>query len=54
MADERAGLQEAGDLLDSEVRQAEQEVEALQQVVALVSAETHQYRSTLHNIIHHS
>ncbi|KAK4319079.1 hypothetical protein Pmani_009912 [Petrolisthes manimaculis] len=54
LAHERAGLQEAGDLLDCEVRQAEQEVEALQQVVALVSVEAHQYRSTLHNIIHHS
>ncbi|KAK8385602.1 hypothetical protein O3P69_016405 [Scylla paramamosain] len=51
---ERAGLQEAGDLLDREVRQAEEEVEALQQMVQLMTIEGQQYRSQLHLIFHHS
>ncbi|XP_050719696.1 golgin subfamily A member 6-like protein 1 isoform X2 [Eriocheir sinensis] len=51
---ERAGLQEAGDLLDREVRQAEEEVEALQKMVQLMTIEGQQYRSQLHLIFHHS
>ncbi|KAG0721752.1 hypothetical protein GWK47_045799 [Chionoecetes opilio] len=51
---ERAGLQEAGDLLDREVRHAEEEVEALQQMVHLMNIEGQQYRSQLHLIFHHS
>nr|XP_045597008.1 coiled-coil domain-containing protein 39-like [Procambarus clarkii]XP_045597009.1 coiled-coil domain-containing protein 39-like [Procambarus clarkii]XP_045597010.1 coiled-coil domain-containing protein 39-like [Procambarus clarkii] len=54
VANERAGLQETGDLLDLEVRRAEEEVEALQQMVALISIEGQQYRSQLHDILYHS
>ncbi|XP_053641659.1 coiled-coil domain-containing protein 39 [Cherax quadricarinatus] len=54
VASERAGLQETGDLLDLEVRKAEEEVEALQQMVALISIEGQQYRSQLHDILYHS
>ncbi|XP_071521058.1 coiled-coil domain-containing protein 39-like isoform X2 [Panulirus ornatus] len=54
VANERAGLQETGDLLDLEVRRAEEEVDALQQMVALISIEGQQYRSQLHDILHHS
>ncbi|KAG7169036.1 Coiled-coil domain-containing protein 39-like [Homarus americanus] len=54
VAHERAGLQETGDLLDLEVRRAEEEVEALQQMVALISIEGQQYRSQLHDILYHS
>ncbi|XP_037800987.1 coiled-coil domain-containing protein 39-like [Penaeus monodon] len=54
VANERAGLQETGDLLDLEVRRAEEEVEALQQMLTLISIEGQQYRSQLHDILHHS
>lgn len=54
MANERAGLQETGDLLDLEVRRAEEEVEALQQMLTLINIEGQQYRSQLHDIVHHS
>ncbi|XP_068236091.1 coiled-coil domain-containing protein 39-like [Palaemon carinicauda] len=54
VASERAGLQEAGDMLDLEVRRAEEEVEALQQMVGLLSVEGQQYRTQIHQILHYS
>ncbi|XP_066940125.1 coiled-coil domain-containing protein 39-like [Macrobrachium rosenbergii] len=54
VASERAGLQETGDMLDLEVRRAEEEVEALQQMVSLLNVEGQQYRSQIHQILHYS
>ncbi|KAK7082477.1 hypothetical protein SK128_000206 [Halocaridina rubra] len=54
VASERAGLQETGDMLDLEIRRAEEEVEALQQMVGLLSIEGQQYRSQLHQILYYS
>ncbi|CAL4135315.1 unnamed protein product, partial [Meganyctiphanes norvegica] len=53
IAGERSGLQETGDMLDGEVRRAEEEVEALQQILQLLSMEGQEYRSQLHDVLHH-
>ncbi|XP_076043251.1 coiled-coil domain-containing protein 39-like isoform X3 [Oratosquilla oratoria] len=52
--EEREGLQETGDLLDAEIRHAEEEVVALQNLVALVNMEGQEYRSHLHNLTRYS
>ena len=41
-------------MLDNEVRQAEEEVIALQEILSLMSMEGDQYRSSLHQMLHHS
>ena len=54
IAKEKEGLQETGDVLDYEVKKAEDDLETIQQIFQLVNMEGDQFRSNLHHLTNHS